>query len=637
MSFCQKLRCQSDTFLFRFQEKNRIGFFDNQGNIVIKPKFWSAGQYSDGLIAARINGLYGYVDRTGEYVIPPQFDYATDFKEGIAIIYQNNIPSYINKKGQLAFQTNYAQLGFFESGRALVKTKSKKNGLIDKSGKLIIDTIFYSIENMGSGLYIVITPDDEQPKNQTGIIDSMGNFIVPLGVYATIDHIHEGFASVDTYPLPEDSTGETSKSGFIDKNGNLLFLRGTSKKDGWLLDDFREEVAVITLYKYWIPEEEGTIMTSEKEYKGYINRNGEVLLNDTLIEDATDFSNGRAFIKIQDEGYYLIDKHFKKVSNQKFASVNSGFEKGYAFVSVIGKRGYGLIDRNGTFVFEPQFMDIIDHSIMDNHFFFGKLSPTEEKPYRYIYGIADVSGKILMEPRFEFVNGIKFQNGLLQVMIDQKLSYLDAKGNIIKQLEDDVFVEDLNIDYMRRGYFNAYSKQHYQEYGGYGRSYNEPKNIDKSLNFPNNQVSVLIKTDQNVLVDNHWNGYKLYVANTTKKNIDFNAQDSRLYLKIQAQDSSGQWKDIEYLPDSWCGNSYHILTLEKNEYWEFSVPRYQGDFKTKARAALTYNDPKSKNKDRSEIKTITIYSNAFEVSINNSQFWRKQSYYPSGIMDPYDD
>lgn len=47
----------------------------------------------------------------------------------------------------------------------------------------------------------------------------------------------------------------------------------------------------------------------------------------------------------------------------------------------------------------------------------------------------------------------------------------------------------------------------------------------------------------------------MYVVNNTTNKITFNAQDSRLYMKMQAKDSAGEWKDIEYLPSSWCGNS----------------------------------------------------------------------------------
>jgi hypothetical protein len=99
----------------------------------------------------------------------------------------------------------------------------------------------------------------------------------------------------------------------------------------------------------------------------------------------------------------------------------------------------------------------------------------------------------------------------------------------------------------------------------------------------------------------------------------------------------GIWKDIEYLPSSWCGNSYHTLTLEKMNYWAFTTPKYEGEIKTKLRIELKYLDPKEKSGKRRNRKEMTIYSNEFEGSINPGQFWNKQPYYPNGIMDPYYD
>ena len=119
--------------------------------------------------------------------------------------------------------------------------------------------------------------------------------------------------------------------------------------------------------------------------------------------------------------------------------------------------------------------------------------------------------------------------------------------------------------------------------------------------------------------------------------IDFNAQDSRLHMKVQALNSKGEWKDIEYLPRSWCGNSYHTLTLEPNNFWTFLTPIYEGDFKTKLRIELKHIDSEDKSEKSWKKKEITIYSNEYEGSINPGQFWRKQDYYPGGIMDPYND
>jgi hypothetical protein len=53
--------------------------------------------------------------------------------------------------------------------------------------------------------------------------------------------------------------------------------------------------------------------------------------------------------------------------------------------------------------------------------------------------------------------------------------------------------------------------------------------------------------------------------------------------------------------------------------------------KTKLRAQLYYK------KTIDQEKEDLIYSNEIDGSINPGQFWNKRTYYPGGIMDPYND
>jgi hypothetical protein len=120
-------------------------------------------------------------------------------------------------------------------------------------------------------------------------------------------------------------------------------------------------------------------------------------------------------------------------------------------------------------------------------------------------------------------------------------------------------------------------------------------------------------------------------------------------MKMQALNSNGEWMDIEYLPSSWCGNSYHSVELPQNHFWELAALRYEGSFKTRLRIDLTYVDPtdtkglprRDKNfgldwtyRERRELK---VDSNEFQGYVNPGQFWRKEEYFPRGLMDPYDE
>ncbi|HXB13702.1 MAG TPA: hypothetical protein VNZ45_17065 [Bacteroidia bacterium] len=125
-------------------------------------------------------------------------------------------------------------------------------------------------------------------------------------------------------------------------------------------------------------------------------------------------------------------------------------------------------------------------------------------------------------------------------------------------------------------------------------------------------------------------GYKLFLCNNSRQTAYFPAEDSRVYICLQAKDRLGNWKDIEYIPHSWCGNSYHTLYLAKKEYWQFDIPIYQGEIKTQIRASVIYED--NLNGDRK-----VIYSNPISGSINPGQFWRKMGHHAVDIMDPYNE
>lgn len=177
---------------------------------------------------------------------------------------------------------------------------------------------------------------------------------------------------------------------------------------------------------------------------------------------------------------------------------------------------------------------------------------------------------------------------------------------------------------MLRGYCYAGSKiQDEQALGGFGISNNMPKSI-VSDNAKSSGVCYLLAQPTVVTEFAGTKGMRLVLVNATKDIIAFNACDSRLNIVQEAKNESGNWEPIEYLPDSWCGNSYHRVFLGPGEYWAFPSPRYNGTFPTTLRFRLM---------DDSD-KTLFV-SNEFKGNVNPEQFSVKQPYDPQNIMAPY--
>lgn len=74
--------------LMRFVDNQKFGYKDKDGNIIIKPQYVDAGDFSEGLAFVRRgkSSLWGYIDTTGATVIAPRFRQARPFSEGLAAV-----------------------------------------------------------------------------------------------------------------------------------------------------------------------------------------------------------------------------------------------------------------------------------------------------------------------------------------------------------------------------------------------------------------------------------------------------------------------------------------------------------------------------------------------------------------------
>lgn len=646
-----ELKAQSDK-LFPIVDNGLWGYINQEGEIKIEPMFLQASKFSEGLAAVRIRGIYGYINYHGQFELQPKYDYALSFNQGIAKVFIESKPYYIDKKGNKLFEHDYAEiLGFEDNNYSVVKTKTEKLGVIDLQGNLIIDTVFLKIDPFSNeGLATVMGENQryypEESDSLTiieiGVINLKGEFIVPYGKYESISEFSNGYAKVEF--IKDPTIKYDYRIGMIDTTGNIKFMIPT---DNWDLDYsngyFSEGLASINIQYYDTVNANERSSSSAKNYSGVINEEGEIVFSNFSWKDVTPFKYSRAFIWDNDRNWYLINKQGKKVNEQPYDNIiynrysrdkESLFKDGIHFVMT--KDGWGAIDTNGNFVIKPRELDISNgYPVRKRNKIHTNKSLNSKSKYSYKYGYWDFKNDVLVTPQFHYIDYKGFDDELVNVFQDDMMGYINHKGNYIwrETKRDTQKVIKLNIDYMKRGHFTASSpyKEELAGFGGWSSSANSFQKNKANNEFNNNELSLIAVSDKNVKYLEKYSAMKLYIANTTLDTFYFDAQDSRLYLKLQAQDKYGNWNDIEYLPSSWCGNSYHSLFLPPDYHWVFVIPIFEGEYKTKLRAELLY---KAHSDDKTE---KTLYSNEFEGSINPGQFWRKQEYYPSGIMDPYND
>lgn len=190
----------------------------------------------------------------------------------------------------------------------------------------------------------------------------------------------------------------------------------------------------------------------------------------------------------------------------------------------------------------------------------------------------------------------------------------------------------LNLTYMRRASYQVASPAalgRYAGLGGWAGSGNRPRPASADeLGASASGLAVVVEA---VPTQGGRAGHRLRIINGSADTVLFGAQDSQLSLNLQARNRRGQWQDIEYVPSSWCGNSYHTVFLAPRQYWQLTVPAYAGSFPTTLRARLLRQDPQD------PAKTLAVYSNEFAGRVNPGQFSRKEGHVPQDIMDPYNE
>ena len=623
----------SQTQLYPIHKNGYYGYINEKGTIIISPKYRNAGKFSEGLAPVRLNGTYGYINTSNNYQIPSKYDMAGCFKNGIAKVYLNGIAQLINKQGKQLFKSHYHEI--FDSGNKncyIVRGKEKNYGLIDKRGNVLVDTLYSNIDPFIDGLSIVENYDHRE----RGVVNLKGKFVVAYKTYRGIINMGEGMLLIDT-------GADKNYEYIINTTANVKI---DIPKNEWNLDydqrHFSNGLAPIKIKRahskarFWSTEE-------GDYYMGMIDTKGNIILQNENWQANTLYYRHTTLVQNLNDEWSLIDKKgnlkdsksYKKIAIcSKFKQPDHAFINGYAVVQF--ENCWSIINTEGDFVIEPtEKLSEVDDIFSDGTTIFIR-SDNPDGDSHYLYGYFNTDTKEIVYPQLSNISFEDFKHGNLTYAVKKEIQgYYNKKGELIYQFstDDKSTTDKINIDFMNRGYCYASSPylEQLQNVGGFGRSNNKYKNNELIQILTNNKFDLIVDTAEKQTYAENYKGYKMYVTNYSQDTLYLPAQDSRLYLNLQAKNKSGQWKDIEYLPSSWCGNSYHSVFLPPNYHWEFIIPEYDGEFKTLLRAKLTYFDNLKARTEKS------MYSNEFEGTINPAQFWRKRAYAPAGIMDPYND
>lgn len=347
-----------------YVEKNdQCGYIDKNGNVAIPfiNRFFSdnmtyTGSFSEGLVPVgkfENEWKYGYMNTEGKVVIDYQFNSAGPFKDGLAVVEKDHKDVIVDKTGKIAIDTTmYDSIESYISGLFVVRMGRKK-GLLDIKGNEVVECIYdrIMIENDKFGNEVFFDTIVVNNDGKYGVIDRNGKELIPCK-YVRCESFMDGLALIEK-PKVENTNSyydqRNTLTGYVDINGEetipCQYIFGQYFSDGvaWvtksssqieLIDKSGKTIASGDFYNPH-PFSEGLSMVEMDNNYCYVNTEGKVVINTGY--DGEDFSEGLAAV-YDGWKYKLIDKNGNEVFNNKYEEI-SPFINGYAKTTLEGKVG----------------------------------------------------------------------------------------------------------------------------------------------------------------------------------------------------------------------------------------------------------------------------------------------------------
>lgn len=297
------------------------------------------------------NEKWGYIDASGQVVIKPSYDLAKDFTEGLAYVYDKNkrAQGYIDNTGKPILSD--AQLtgvqfarGFetdLSSGRILVKTYDKEPhfGYVDQAGKLVIPAVFDQAEPFHEGFAVIahkLGNSKDGPIYRYNYIDTTGKELSAQG-FPAAQAFSEGLAVVAVGEDPQHR-----KYGYIDTTGKLvieakfdtatafhegLAAFGINTKYGYIDTTGQQVIAPQYRVAGQFTQGLAAVLPTNDSYS-YIDSTGKQVLT-TKFKHAEPFSEGLAAVWSEDDQCGYIDTSGKLIIDTKYSKCET-FDRGLA-------------------------------------------------------------------------------------------------------------------------------------------------------------------------------------------------------------------------------------------------------------------------------------------------------------------
>ena len=423
---------------------SRMVLRDKKGNEKMLPKYSKVVRLFKNLYSLEIfeNG------RTFLKLYGPGLNPVSDFKYNKITIFNNGYArvdtgdwryhkgnfaryGYIDSNGRQLIPPAYIYLGnLTDAGTCSFHDNTKKMGMLDIHGKIILAKTYDSIWDFHEGRAVVMMRDSLNPaQRHFGFIDENGEAITKV-IYSAVSNFKDGLAGV----IFEE------EKGFIDKNGKVVVAERYNAAS-----EFEYGVSIVRRDKKWgiadstgrivVPLEYDDIQRRGKcvydlmqpngrfyKYGVYISRKN-ILVPIKYDWEIRGFFFG--FTKVQaDKKFGFLDTLGNEIVAPQYERVGDFSPAGYAMVGMDIREG--LINTKGELVIPINYKDISYRNSINV-----QIVRKETLDKKVEVSFFNARGKEIKMPEGTNKAG-EFSDGLCSVeMADGKTGYVDSTGKLV--------------------------------------------------------------------------------------------------------------------------------------------------------------------------------------------------------------
>lgn len=382
------------------KENNKLGIINIKGKLIVDIKYdqinvdgyyTEANSYKDaGYIVSNKTEegyRYGYVNYKGKEILNPEYNelsriHEIDDKENVYLICAKNGQYGVIKNEKNIIQNEYQSIRYDSTNEVLIVEKSRKYGVSDLQGKLIIPVEYsqiditgiylYAQNNQGIAVYnkngtqvsidintaILNTSNDKyririntkDGSTKYGVINKEGKQLIEEK-YNYIEYLFDDYFIVSM---------ESGKLGVVDKNDNVKIelendsiqkVQGTSLLQ--VSQNSSDTLIVYDKYMNAICEmKNGILETVDNYIKVYNEEEAKYFNTDGKeIDNKQAYPNNALFSKKKGDKWGFVDKNNITTVEYKYDKVTELNEYGFAAVKKDGK--WGVINKEGKEIVQP--------------------------------------------------------------------------------------------------------------------------------------------------------------------------------------------------------------------------------------------------------------------------------------------